>query len=218
MKLTVHTFTTIDGVMQSPATPDEDTSGGFDRGGWLSPHVDDVMGEIVEGWFGRAEAVLLGRHTSQDMHDYWSRVEDPGTHTWRVLNTGPKYVVSTTLTDAAADWTDTTVLRGDPVEAVRALKARDGGELQVHGSWRLVQTLHEAGLVDEYRLLVFPTSVGGNAKRLFPDGSVPVGFAVSDVRVTGTGAVAMTLVPGDFRQAGVDVVDGADTVVDLQPA
>ncbi|TDO85394.1 dihydrofolate reductase family protein [Enemella evansiae] len=214
MELTVNVFTTLDGVMQAPGAPEEDTAGGFRHGGWLGPYADQGMGEIVERWFADADAVLLGRRTYQAMAGYWPRVDDDGSTTWRVLNTGPKYVVSTTLA-AAADWANSTVIGTDILARVSELKRASGRELQVHGSWRLIQTLHEAGLVDAYRLLVFPTSVGGLGKRVFADGSTPTGFTVSEVQVTESGIVAMTLRPEEFRQAGVAVVDGKDSVVEL---
>ena len=158
MKLVVHTFLTLDGVMQGPGGADEDRSGEFDRGGWLIPYSDADMGEIVESWFAHAEAILLGRNTYESMRSYWSQVTDPDNVVAAKLNYGRKYVVSNTLT--SADWGDTTVLKGDVIGQVASLK-RDGGpdELQVHGSARLAQSLHAAGLVDEYRLLVFPVTV-----------------------------------------------------------
>src|SRR5713101_8422179 len=158
MKLTVHTFLTLDGVMQGPGGADEDRSGGFERGGWLVPLGDADMGEVAESWFARADAILLGRNTYEMMRAYWSEVTDPANAVAAKLNHGRKYVASNSLTDA--DWGDTTVLSGDVIARVADLRQEGGeGELQVHGSALLAQSLHTAGLIDEYRLLVFPVTV-----------------------------------------------------------
>lgn len=196
MKLTIHEFLSLDGVMQGPGGRTEDESNGFERGGWVVPYTDDAeFGEVVTGWFGACDALLLGRSTYQMMYDYWSTMtgDDPVT---RTLNDGRKYVVSSTLTDDTATWTNTTVV-ADGLTGVRRLKEREGGELQVHGSWQLAYALHNADLVDEYHLLVFPTVVGAG-KRLFDEGSVPSNFTVTDKRVTAAGAVALTLTRASF--------------------
>jgi dihydrofolate reductase len=209
MRLTVHTFLTLDGVMQGPGGLDEDPSGGFARGGWLVPYADDVMGEIVDGWFERAEAILLGRTTFEMMRDFWTLVTDPADRVAAALNGLPKYVVSRTVTEPR--WAGTTVLTGDVVEEVRRLKERPGGELQVHGSRLLASTLHAAGLVDEYRLLVFPVTVG-SGKRLFTDDAPASGFRLVESRTTGAGAVYSALTPAPFGVGSVDVVDGREVV------
>jgi dihydrofolate reductase len=211
MLLSVHTFVSIDGVMQGPGAPDEDTSNGFDRGGWLVRHVTDSSDEVVNGWYRRAGAILVGRSTFQMMRAYWSQVTDPGDLVATALNTWQKYVVSGTLSDDDADWGPTTVLRGDIVDEVRKLKELPGDELQVHGSWRLARTLHDAGLVDVYRLLQFPVVVGAG-KRLFADGAIPATYQVDSAESTvlDGGAVALTL-----RQVEFGTVDpGAYTVRD----
>jgi dihydrofolate reductase len=208
MRLTVNTFLTIDGVMQGPGGVQEDTSGGFDRGGWLVPFSDPDMGEIVGGWFGQADAILLGRNTFQMMKTYWSQVTDPDNIVSAKLNGQPKYVVSATLADP--DWGNTTVLSGDIVKEVSQLKDQPGGELQVHGSAMLARSLHEAGLVDEFRLLVFPVYVG-KGKRLFSEGAAPSGFTLVDSRTTSTGAVYSALTPAPFHAGSVQVVDGKES-------
>ena len=208
MRLTVNTFLTIDGVMQGPGGVQEDTSGGFDRGGWLVPFSDPDMGEIVGGWFGQADAILLGRNTFQMMKTYWSQVTDPDNIVSAKLNGQPKYVVSATLADP--DWGNTTVLSGDIVKEVSQLKDQPGGELQVHGSAMLARSLHEAGLVDDFRLLVFPVYVG-KGKRLFSEGAAPSGFTLVDSRTTSTGAVYSALTPAPFHAGSVQVVDGKES-------
>jgi dihydrofolate reductase len=208
MRLTVNTFLTIDGVMQGPGGVQEDTSGGFDRGGWLVPFSDPDMGEIVGGWFGQADAILLGRNTFQMMKTYWSQVTDPDNIVSAKLNGQPKYVVSATLADP--DWGNTTVLSGDIVKEVSQLKDQPGGELQVHGSAMLARSLHEAGLVDEFRLLVFPVYVG-KGKRLFSEGAAPSGFTLVDSRTTSTGAVYSALTPAPFHAGSVQVVEGKES-------
>lgn len=196
MQLSVNTFVSLDGVMQGPGAPDEDESGGFDRGGWIVPVVSDESDAVVDGWYRKAGAILLGRTTFEMMRAYWSQVTDPDDLVATALNTWPKYVVSETLSDADAAWGPTTVLRGDVVENVRRLKeeAPHDGELQVHGSWRLARTLHDAGLVDVVRILQFPVVVG-SGKRLFSEDAAPAGFSVdsAESRVLQNGAVALTL-------------------------
>lgn len=208
MKLTVNTFLTLDGVMQGPGGRDEDTSGGFERGGWLVPHADEGFGRIVDGWFAQADAILLGRTTYQMMQPYWEQVTDPENPVATALNGLPKYVASTTLVDPT--WNNSTVLSTDVVEAVSKLKAKPGRELQVHGSYKLARALHDAGLVDEYRLLYFPVVVG-QGKRLFETGCVPSGFTLVDVDRTDAGAVGLALRPTAFVTGDLEMPeDGAE--------
>lgn len=214
MRLTTHTFVTADGVMQGPGGPEEDTSGGFAQGGWMAPFADEVFGEVVDGWFARTDALLFGRNTYQIMAAYWPQVTDPDNPVAQRLNAVPKFVASRTLAPADATWNNTQGVFGDDlVERVRELKASGGdGELQVHGSWELIQGLTANGLVDEYRVIQFPTVVG-SGKRLFGEGTPPASFEVADVRQTGLGAIAMSLRPTAFQSANHEVVDGKDTVV-----
>ena len=212
MKLTLHTFQTLDGVMQGPGGPDEDRSGGFERGGWVGSHVDDAFGRIVGGWFEQAEAFLLGRTTYDLFNAYWPKVDDQDNIAAVKLNSLPKIVVSSTLTDP--DWDNTTVISGDLVAAVTELKERPGGELQVHGSAQLAASLHEAGLVDEYRLLTFPVSLG-SGKRLLVEGARPSDYEVLRTEVTSAGVVYSELAPKPFSVTNHEVVDGKDTVTEL---
>ncbi|RVX45745.1 dihydrofolate reductase [Nonomuraea polychroma] len=209
MELSVHTFVSLDGIMQGPGGVQEDPSNGFERGGWLVPHTHAGQLSPVDGWFRRADAFLLGRTTFEMMRTYWSQVTDPENIVATALNTWQKYVVSDTLSDADTAWGKTTVLRGDIVDQVRRLKEQPGGELQVHGSWQLVRTLHDAGLVDTYRLLQFPVVVG-DGKRLFADGATPATYRITESEVLsgGAGAVSLTL-----RQAGFGTTGTGEFVV-----
>ena len=156
------------------------------------------------------DEILLGRSTYDMMSAFWSTVTDPGDFVAAALNTRPKHVASTTMTEAS--WRNSSVVGGDVLAAVRELKQRPGGELQVHGSCGLVHTLHDAGLVDEYRLIVFPVVIG-SGKRLFRDGSVPGSFTLVRSSVTGKGAVAMVLRPaGALGTGDIEVVDGREVV------
>jgi dihydrofolate reductase len=170
MKLTTTTHVSVDGVMQGLGAPDEDRSGGFERGGWAIPLFDNEAATFLDEVYQRADAFLFGRRTYEIFAGSW------GTGSWGAnqgnnpisvaLNTRPKYVASTTLTDPP--WADTTVLSGDVAAAIGELKAKPSGELQVHGSGDLVRWLLDNQLVDEIILLVYPVVVG-QGTRLFPD-------------------------------------------------
>ena len=212
MELSVNIFVSLDGVMQGPGGPDEDRTNGFEHGGWLVPHAGDGQLDPVDGWFREADAILLGRSTFEMMRTFWSQVTvEPDNIVSTALNTWKKYVVSNTLSDEDAAWGDTTVLRGDDiVDQVRRLKEQPGRELQVHGSWQLARTLHDAGLVDTYRLIQFPVVVG-TGKRLFEGGAVPATYKITagEVLRGGSGVVSLTL-----RQEGFGSVGTGDIVVE----
>ena len=213
MELSVNTFVSLDGVMQGPGGAAEDTSGGFSRGGWLVPYADQDMGRIVEqDWVAKADAFLLGRTTYQLMYPYWSTVTDPQNRVATALNTLPKFVVSRSMADAAADWRDTTtIIDGDVIEEIRKLKQRPGRELQIHGSWQVARAAHEAGVIDIYRLLVFPVAVCAG-KRLFDEASTPASFKVDSAETTGAGMISLTLRPSAFAAGDVAVEDGRESV------
>jgi dihydrofolate reductase len=184
MQLTVTTFVSVDGVYQGPGGPTEDTSGGFDRGGWLVPHFDDETGTFIVEVFGRADAFLLGRRTYDIFAAWWPKVTDPNDPVATALNGLPKHVASTSL--AHPEWANTTVLEGDVAAAVRDLKEKPGRELQVHGSGKLVQYLLDNDLVDRLNLMVFPVIVGAG-RRLFPESGPATGLALDESRTTASG-------------------------------
>ena len=184
MQLTVTTFLSVDGVYQGPGGPDEDRSGGFDRGGWLVPHFDEAAGEFMNSVFENVDAFLLGRRTYDIFAASWPKAADSDDPVATKLNTLPKYVASSTLKDP--EWNNTTVLEGDLAEAVRELKSRDGRELQVHGSGQLVRFLLENDLVDRLNLVIFPVVVGAG-RRLFPESGKAIGLAAEEFRTTDSG-------------------------------
>jgi dihydrofolate reductase len=192
MRLTLHTFLTLDGVLQAPGGPEEDPSGGFTHGGWSFPYGDEDFGAAMVGWFGHATAFLLGRKTYEIFTGHWPRVTDPADPIASKLNALPKYVASTTL--ASADWNNSTVLAGDLATEVAKLKESPGDELQVHGSGDLAQTLIEHDLIDEYRLLYFPVHLG-SGKKLFADGARPAALRLLSTSATAAGVIIASYAP-----------------------
>lgn len=185
-KLVVGAFTTLDGVMQAPGGPDEDREGGFQHGGWLVPYFDTKFGEIMTEWTKRAGAFLLGRKTYEIFAGSWPKSTDPADEIAVALNTRPKFVASRTLREV--NWNNSVLLKGDVAEAVTTLKAQDGGEIQVHGSSHLIQTLLKHDLVDTLRIWQFPVTLG-TGKRLFGEGTIPRSFRLVDTQLNTTGAV-----------------------------
>ena len=209
MRITVHEFMSLDGVVQGPGAADEDPSGGFTAGGWAVPLFDEESGGIVDSWFQRVGALLFGRTTYGIMKPFWSQVTDPGDRVAAAMNGLPKYVVSGTL--GPQDWQPTTVL--PDLDAVRALKDQPGdGELQVHGSGRLARGLLAAGLVDELRIITFPV-VLGRGKRLFDTGTPAGGFTVVDARTLPSGVSYLALTPKPLETGAYAVRDGKEVVV-----
>ncbi|WP_155060246.1 dihydrofolate reductase family protein [Streptomyces blattellae] len=183
-KLVSQIFVSLDGVYQAPGGPQEDTRGGFEQGGWTVPFADEDFGRFVTEVFGSVEAFLLGRRTYDIFAGYWPKVTDPSDPVAAKLNALPKYVVSSTLTDP--EWSGTTVIGGDLAKEVTDLKERIDGEIQVHGSGALLQSLFALDLVDTVHLLTFPVVLGAGF-RLFPEGAVPTAFRHSGGRITSTG-------------------------------
>jgi dihydrofolate reductase len=192
MRLTLHTFLTLDGVMQAPGGPDEDREGGFEHGGWSFPYGDDDFGATMVGWFAHTSAFLLGRKTYEIFNSFWPNATDPDDPIAGKLNALPKYVASNTLDSVS--WHNSSLLRGDLVTEVAKLKAQPGDELQVHGSGDLAHSLIENDLVDEYRLLYFPVHLG-SGKKLFRDGAKAAALRLTSTKTTGSGVVIATYEP-----------------------
>lgn len=192
-KIIVCTFLTLDGVMQAPGGPDEDTGSGFEHGGWQKPVSDDEVGAAIADWYEPADAMLLGRKTYEIFASYWPTADPDNPFTER-MNSMHKYVASRTLT--SLEWQNSTLLEGDVSDAVRALKESEGGNINVVGSGDLAQTLMRDGLVDEYRLTIHPVIIG-SGKRLFADGAIPTALEPVSVTATKGGTVL-----GVYRPSG----------------
>jgi dihydrofolate reductase len=209
MKLTTVTHVSVDGVMQGLGGPDEDPRGGFERGGWALPLFVDEAATFLDQVFQRAGAFLFGRRTYEIFAGSW------GTGSWGAnqgdnpisvaLNTRPKYVASTTLTDPR--WADTTVLSGDLAGAVGQLKAKSAGELQVHGSGSLVRWLFDNQLVDEITLLTYPVVIG-QGKRLFPDSGPDAALELVESRATHNGVTILVYKPAGRPQYATVTAEG----------
>jgi dihydrofolate reductase len=200
MKLTTITNVSVDGVMQGLGGSDEDRRGGFERGGWALPLFNNdneattFLGEVYQ----RADAFLFGRRTYEIFAGSWGTWDDPGdSPIWTALNTRPKYVASTSLTEPR--WADTTVLSGDIAAAVGELKAKPGGELQVHGSGSLVRWLFDNQLVDEIILLTYPVVVG-QGTRLFPETGPDTALELVDSHATPKGITIQVYRPSGRPQ------------------
>ena len=195
MKLTTNTNVSVDGVMQGLGGPEEDPTGGFARGGWAMPFFDGETEALISQVYRRADVFLFGRRTYETFAGSWGAIEDMKTHPiGEALNSRPKYVASTTLTDP--QWAGTTVLSRDLVAAVGKLKAKPGGELQVVGSLSVARLLLDHGLVDELTLLTFPVVVG-QGRRLFPDAGRDTALALVESRATANGVIFQV-----YRTAG----------------
>lgn len=191
MKLVSQQFISLDGVYQGPGSPDEDRSGGFDRGGWLVPFVDPSFEQAVEAWTANADAFLFGRRTYQDFGAFWPTVTNPADHNAARLNSLPKYV-ATRSGNVEPFWTPGTVLTGDVEAEVAKLKQQPGREIQIHGSGSLTASMFRAGLLDEVRLVVAPVVVGAGRK-LFTDTDLPQGLEFVAESRTPRGLQLLTL-------------------------
>lgn len=193
MKLTTTTWITVDGVMQGLGGADEDRSGGFERGGWAMPYFDDEAAAFLNRIYQRADAFLFGRRTYEIFAGYWGVMPNPdGNPIAAALNTRPKYVASTTLTEP--EWANTTVLSDDVAAAIADLKATQPGELQVHGSGDLVRWLFANRLVDEAVLFICPV-VLGQGTRLLPDSGPDTALELVDSRSTPRGVTIQVYRP-----------------------
>lgn len=196
---TIHvlTFLTLDGVMQGPGGPDEDTSGDFTHGGWSVGYFDEFLGREMTEEMGRPFDLLLGRRTYDIFASFWPHSTDPGAD---VINRATKYVA--THRPLSARWERSVRLDGDVAEAIRRLKAGSGPELQVHGSGTLIQTLLRHDLVDELWLKIFPVTIG-SGRRLFAEGTAYAGFSL-----VGTSASPSGVIVAKYARAG-DVKSGS---------
>ncbi|MBS1677096.1 MAG: dihydrofolate reductase family protein [Actinobacteria bacterium] len=183
--LSIVEFVTLDGVMQSLGSPDEDREGGFDYGGWAAPYGDPILGQRAGSSMQGTTAYLFGRRTYEHMAAHWPYEPDTdpiANH----LNSTPKYIVTGTLTEL--EWAGAEVLAGDPVEAVTGLKAGGEGNITMLGSGVLAQTLFGAGLIDHYHVFVHPL-VLGTGKRLFREPAAPLPLRLVDCETTSTGVL-----------------------------
>jgi dihydrofolate reductase len=192
-KVIANEWMTLDGVVQAPGAPDEDTSGGFRHGGWHLQYFDDMSQQWVVESLTSAGGFLLGRRTYEAFAAYWPNASEEEQVIARPLNERPKYVASRTLTEPLS-WQNSTVLDGDVAAAVAALKQENGGDLHLIGSTQLAHTLIEHDLVDEFRVMIDPLVLGGG-KRLFRDDGERRPLRLLDSRVTTTGAIVATYVP-----------------------
>ena len=188
-KLIASTFTSLDGVMQAPGAPTEDTTGNFTLGGWLFAFGDPGMDLSAAGFDGKDRELVLGRKTYEIFEAYWPYQSDPIA---RTLNAAKKHVASRTL--KSLQWNNSSVLGGDVVSAITALKTQPGDDLQIIGSGNLIQTLQAASLIDEYNVWTYPV-VLGRGKRLFENGVRPCALRLVASKVSATGVVMSIYVP-----------------------
>ena len=204
MRLTTTTHVSLDGVMQGLGGADEDRRGGFERGGWAMPLFDNEAATFLDQVYQRADAFLFGRRTYEIFAGYWGVMDPSENAIAEALNTRPKYVASTTLTDP--QWADTTVLSGDVAAAIGELKAKPAGELQVHGSGALIRWLLENDLVDEINLFTYPVVVG-QGTRLFPDTGPDLALDLVESRATPSGVTMQVYRTAGRPQYGTSTAD-----------
>lgn len=197
-KIVVLTFVSLDGVMQAPGGPDEDTSGGFEYGGWTVPYFDEAAGQIMDEQMSQPFDLLLGRKTYDIFAAYWPKQHDDPIG--KLFNKVTKYVVSGS--DIDLSWENSELITGDVVAKLKQLKELNGPMLQVHGSGNMAQTLLENNLVDELWLKIFPVTLG-SGKRLFGEGVVPAAYELTKSTVTPSGIIA-----ANFKKVG-DVKTGS---------
>jgi dihydrofolate reductase len=189
-QVVAYEWMSLDGVVQAPSYADEDPSGGFAHGGWHRRYLDDIAKNWVVDGLRQAGGFLFGRRTYDVFAAHWPKAGEEEQALAQPLNAKPKYVASTTLTEPLG-WQHSTLLKGDVAAAVAALKRQDGGNLHVIGSTRLVRTLIEQELVDEFQLMIDPIVLGGG-KRIFGDGGPARPLRLVRSNVTTTGAIIAT--------------------------
>jgi len=199
-KIVVLSFISLDGVMQAPCGPDEDTTSGFKYGGWSFPYFDDVSGNLMNEQMSMPFDLLLGRKTYDIFAAYWPKQDNTNPVT-EPFNKATKYVVSNSSPNLT--WEKSVLLDGDVVAKLKELKQQDGPMLQVHGSGNMVQTLLKNDLVDELWLKIFPITLGNNWKKLFAEGTMSAGFELIDTTTTPGGVIF-----ANYKRAG-DVKTGS---------
>jgi dihydrofolate reductase len=209
-RIVVQTFLTFDGVMQAPGGPEEDPTDGFEHGGWQAQYGSEESGEVVAQWHSGITGLLLGRRTYEIFAGHWGRI-DPGevdgldSTVAADFHRVPKYVASRTLTELS--WQNSHLLGEDVPAAVARIRDEGDGEVQVWGSGPLVRTLMEHGLVDEFRLMVYPI-VLGSGRRLFAEGTPTTGFEVAEMRPLPNGVFTTIVRPGaDVRYVDMGASD-----------
>lgn len=196
-KIIVVSHISLDGVIQAPGGPEEDTSGGFAHGGWIAPYSDDVLGTAIRSQMNMPFDLLLGRKTYEIWAPYWPQHAD----VWPNVNAATKYVASNTLT--SGDWQPSLFLGGDIAEEIINLKQQPGSDLHVYGSANLLQTLIKHDLVDAYWLKIYPLTLG-SGKRLFADGTIPAAFKVTDSKISPSGVILV-----NYERAGAIATAGS---------
>ena len=181
-KIIILTFISLDGVMQAPGGPEEDTSGGFEYGGWTVPYFDEFMNGVMGEQMTKPFDLLLGRRTFEIFASYWPKHGDK----WPGINTVTKYVASNSLTKH--EWNNSVFLKGDVANEIKKLKEQDGPDLQVYGSGNLIQTLLKHDLVGELWLKIFPITLG-KGRKLFTEGIIPAGWKLIDSKVSPQGVI-----------------------------
>lgn len=188
-KLNVVSFITLDGVMQAPGGPEEDPTGGFKHGGWVVGYFDNFLGKVMVKQMSKTFDLLLGRRTYEIFAAHWPYVNNNEDPIAAGINNARKYVASKTLTKL--DWNNSELIMGDLVEEVKKLKDQGGPPIQVHGSGNLIQTLLKHNLVDELWLKIFPITLGPG-KRLFAEGTIPVGYKILESEISPSGVIVAT--------------------------
>ncbi len=190
-KLVILSFITLDGVMQAPGGPEEDPTGGFKHGGWVAGYFDDFLGKVMAEQMSQPFDLLLGRKTYEIFAAHWPYVKTEEDPIAAEINKAKKYVASKTLTKL--DWSNSELIKGEVAKEVKKLKEQDGPEIQVHGSGSLIQTLLKHDLADELWLKIFPITLG-RGKRLFAEGTIPVGFKLLESEISPSGVIIPTYV------------------------
>ncbi len=202
-KLVVLSFITLDGVMQAPGGPEEDPTGGFTHGGWVAGYFDDFLGKVMVEQMSKPFDLLLGRKTYEIFAAHWPYVKTNQEPFAAAINNAKKYVASKTL--IRLDWSNSELIKGDVAEEVKKLKDHGGPDIQVHGSGSLIQTLLKQDLVDELWLKIFPIILGGG-KRLFAEGTIPVGFKLLEGKILPSGVIVATYVrAGEVRTGSFEL-------------